>query len=70
MLFRGNTFILPITNEIDKKAIIRKDKNTIPKDLKFDLRFKINNSEELVMRHGECEVDYDVKVNNIFFKIT
>lgn len=25
---------------MDKKAIIKKDKNTIPKDLKFDLRFK------------------------------
>jgi hypothetical protein len=37
----GSTFILLITKEIDKKAIIKKDKNTIPKDLKFDLRFKI-----------------------------
>ena len=26
---------------MDKKAIIKKDRNTIPKDLKFDLRFKI-----------------------------
>ena len=34
-------FILLITNEIDKKAIIKKDKKTIPKDLKLDLRFKI-----------------------------
>ena len=25
---------------MDKKAMIKKDKNTIPKDLKFDLRFK------------------------------
>ena len=30
-----------MTNEIDKKAIIRNDKKTIPKDLKFDLRFNI-----------------------------
>ena len=30
-----------MTNEIDKNIIIRKDKNTIPKDLKFDFRFKI-----------------------------
>ena len=27
--------------EMDKKAIIRKDKNTIPKDLKLDFKFKI-----------------------------
>ena len=33
-------FILLITNEIDKKAIIKKDKKTIPKDLKLDLRPK------------------------------
>ena len=36
----GNAVNLLITNEIDKKAIIKKDRNTIPKDLKFDLRFK------------------------------
>ena len=36
----GNIFILLITNEIDKNAIIKKDKNTIPKDLKFDFKFK------------------------------
>ena len=41
MLLTGRTFILDITKEIDKNTIIRKDKNTIPKDLKFDLRFKI-----------------------------
>ena len=33
-------FILLITNEIDKNAIIKKDKSTIPKDLKLD--FKLN----------------------------
>ena len=33
--------ILLITNEIDKMAIIKKDKNTIPKDLKFDFKFNI-----------------------------
>ena len=37
----GVTFILLITKEIDKKAIIKKDKKTIPKDLKLDLRFNI-----------------------------
>ena len=37
----GIAFILLITKEIDKKAIIKKDKKTIPKDLKFDLRFNI-----------------------------
>ncbi len=41
MLLTGRTFILDITKEIDKNTIIRKDKNTIPKDLKFDLRFRI-----------------------------
>ena len=40
MWLTGNTFILLMTKEIDKKAIIKKDKNTIPNDLKFDLRFK------------------------------
>ena len=30
-----------MTNEIDKITMIKKDKNTIPKDLKLDLRFKI-----------------------------
>ena len=41
ILFTGKAFILLITKEIDKKTIIRKDKNTIPKDFKFDLKFKI-----------------------------
>ena len=40
ILLIGIIFILLITKEIDKNAIIRKDKNTIPKDFKFDLRFK------------------------------
>ena len=40
ILLTGIIFILLITKEMDKNAIIRKDKNTIPKDLKFDLRFK------------------------------
>ena len=39
ILLTGIIFILLITKEIDKKAIIKKDKKTIPKDLKFDLRF-------------------------------
>ena len=30
-----------MTKEIDKKAIIKKDKKTIPKDFKFDLSPKI-----------------------------
>ena len=41
MLLIGVMFILLITNEIDKKAIIKKDKKSIPKDLKLDLRPKI-----------------------------
>ena len=40
-MLTGRTFILLITNDIDKKAIIKNDKKTIPKDLKFDFRFKI-----------------------------
>jgi hypothetical protein len=30
-----------MTNDIDKNAIIKKDKKTIPNDLKFDFKFKI-----------------------------
>ena len=30
-----------MTKEIDKKAMIKKDKNIIPKDLKLELKFKI-----------------------------
>ena len=41
MLFIGKAFILLITKDIDKKAIIKKDKNTIPNDLKLDFKFKI-----------------------------
>ena len=40
-MFTGRTFILLITKEIDKKAIIKKDKKTIPKDFKLDFKFKI-----------------------------
>ena len=41
MLLTGRTFILLITKEIERNTIIKKDKNTIPKDFKFDLKFKI-----------------------------
>ena len=41
ILLTGRTFILLITKDIDRNAIIKKDKNTIPKDLKFDFKFKI-----------------------------
>ena len=37
--FTGSIFILLTTKEIDKNAIIKKDKNTIPKDLKLDFKF-------------------------------
>ena len=37
--FTGSIFILLITKEIDKNAIIKKDKNTIPNDLKLDFKF-------------------------------
>ena len=41
IVFTGRAFILLITNDIDKKTIIKKDRKTTPKDLKFDLKFKI-----------------------------
>ena len=41
ILLIGKASILLITNEIDKNAIIKKDKNTIPKALKLDFKFKI-----------------------------
>ena len=41
MLFTGKAFILLITKETDNKTIIKNDKNIIPKDFKFDLKFKI-----------------------------
>ena len=37
----GNELIFVITNEIVKKDIIKKDKNTIPNAFKFDFKFKI-----------------------------
>ena len=40
ILFIGKAFILLITKDIDKKAIIKKDKNIIPNDLKLDFKFK------------------------------
>ena len=42
ILLIGKAFILLITKDIDKKAIIKKDKNIIPNDLKFDFRFNIS----------------------------
>lgn len=30
-----------MTNDIDRNAIIKKDRNTIPKDFKFDFKFNI-----------------------------
>ncbi len=37
----GRVFILLIKKEIDKKAIIKKDKKTTPKALKLDFKFNI-----------------------------
>ena len=37
----GIVSILLITKEIDKKAIIKNDKNTIPNALKLDFRLRI-----------------------------
>ena len=41
MLLKGMAFILLIKNEIDRKAIIKNDKNTTPKDLMLDFKFNI-----------------------------
>ena len=41
ILLTGRALILLMTKDTDKIAIIKKDKNTMPKDFKFDLRFKI-----------------------------
>ena len=41
IVLTGSTSILLITKDIDKKAIIKKDKKTIPKDFKLDFKFKI-----------------------------
>ena len=41
ILLIGRAFILLITNETDKKAIIKKDKNIIPNALKLDFKFNI-----------------------------
>ena len=37
----GKEFILLTTNDIDKSAIIKKDKNIIPNALKLDFKFKM-----------------------------
>ena len=37
----GIAFILLITKDIDMKAIIKNDRNTIPKALKPDFKFNI-----------------------------
>ena len=41
ILFIGKAFILLITKDIDKKAIIKNDKNIMPNALKLDFKFKI-----------------------------
>ena len=40
-MLTGSPFILDIMKAIDKKAIIRKDKNTIPEALKLDWIFNV-----------------------------
>ena len=37
----GKAFILLITKDIERNAIIKNDKKTIPNDLKLDFKFKI-----------------------------
>ena len=39
MLLIGTAFIRLIIKVIDKNAIIKNDKKTTPKDLKFDFKF-------------------------------
>ena len=41
ILLIGKAFILLITKDNDKKAIIKNDKKTIPNDFKLDFRFRI-----------------------------
>ena len=41
ILLIGKAFILLITKDNDKKAIIKNDRKTIPNDLKLDFKFKI-----------------------------
>ena len=41
MALTGSAFILLITKDIDKKAIIKNDKKIIPNDLRFDFKFSI-----------------------------
>ena len=41
ILLIGRAFILLITKDIERKAIIKKAKKTIPNDLKLDFKFKI-----------------------------
>ena len=41
ILLIGKAFILLMTKDIERKAIIKKAKKTIPKDLTLDLKFKI-----------------------------
>ena len=41
ILFIGKAFILLITKDIDKKAMIKNDKNIMPNALKLDFKFKI-----------------------------
>ena len=41
ILLTGSAFILLITKDTDRNAIIKKDKNIIPKALKFDFKFRI-----------------------------
>ena len=36
----GKEFILVITNDTERIARIKNDRKTIPKDLKFDFKFK------------------------------
>jgi hypothetical protein len=40
-VFAGKAFSLLITKDIETKAIIKKDKITIPNALKFDFKFKV-----------------------------
>ena len=59
-MLTGKVFSLLITKDIEIKAIIKKDKITIPNALKLDFKFKV------------CFVDiiYPAKIQNCVIKIT
>ncbi len=54
----GKLFILLITKDIERKAIIKNAKKTIPNDLKLDLRFKTCFVEMINPAISKTELEY------------